>query len=84
MNGTVFKLLIKRFVAGLLASIWNSWLCCAVFITLLSLLFYFLSGYECLVRRALGLPTSRIHDITSAYYNAQLEQDCDAKIVTVP
>ena len=75
---TVLKLILKRFVSGLAYQIWSRWLSMIVFIFLLALALYFLSSYECPVRRALGLPLSRSEDVATAFYAHPWEQDCEA------
>ena len=77
-NLTVLKLIFKRFVSGLANEIWSRWLSMLLFVLLLGLALYFLSPYECPVRRALGFPLSRSKDVATAFYGHPWEQDCEA------
>lgn len=75
---TVLKLILKRFVSGLAYQIWSRWLSMVVILLFLALILYFLSSYECPVRRALGFPQSRSENVATAFYAHPWEQDCEA------
>ena len=80
LNMTVLKLILKRFVSGLAYAIWSNWLSMVVFLVLLGLALYFLSSYECPIRRALGFPLSRSEDVVTGFYEHPWEQNCEADI----